>query len=52
MEINLRTKIDTTFQGQKAQLSVCTDKCLSEVGKKTGPLSALEGSIGGMVNYE
>ena len=31
-----RTRIDTTFQGQKAQLSVCTDKCLTEVGKKLG----------------
>ncbi len=36
VEIVKRTRIDTTFQGQKAQLSVCTDKCLNEVGKKLG----------------
>ena len=29
-----RTRIDTTFQEQKAPLSVCTDKCLTDFGKK------------------
>ena len=52
MEIVRRKRIDTTFPVQKAQLSVYTDKCLTEFGRKLRSSSALKGSIEALVNYE